>query len=324
MKLRLIFGAIAGAALSLYLAADQDSQPDTSAKTGDGKMQYCLQTGDQKICTPDFSRFAKLLPPLRKDSARSRPRSEGKTETYEMGGKKFSVSPEVQRAFRNAEEEYNIPYNAMVALCGRESDCIPDSMNPATGACGLFQFMTNNVGTLYEVVYKHAETYGYKEAAALVKRTVRERDNQGNPYFDYRPVSAKAKAKLIELCHDPEFNTAMWVAYQKPNIDKYNAWLGNRTITAGELVAMNNLGLRGMQLFAKQAWDNAASGKSMKAVDFFKKHENIFGKGMAANRTLIRHPNGNYKTVRESYNDIFRFGGYGELSPAAEQAALTQ
>ena len=202
----------------------------------------------------------------------------------------------------------------MIAACGRESDCNPDSINKSSEACGLFQFMTKKPYTLYEALYKFGPEYGYKQEKSLIEKYITRRDSKGNPYYSYRPRNKDAKQKVLELCLDPTFNTSMYAAYTLPKIKKYEAWLGNRNITIGEVVAMNNLGQRGLQKFAKQAWTDKANGKDTLATDFFKKHRSLFGGDMSGNRTLLYHSDGRKKTVRESYNDIFNFGGYQEVS----------
>lgn len=251
-----------------------------------------------------------------------------KPQAYEIGGKKFTVPVDVKYVLKDMEKMYNIPFKAMIAVCARESNCKPKSVNPSSKACGLFQLMTNKVETLYEILYKYGAKNGYEQEAEMVERYVRndkarKKDPKVKSIFGYRPVNNTAKQKIIEQCLDPRFNTTMWVAYQKPHINKYNEWLGNRTITAGELTAMNNLGRHGLQAFTRQAWSDKKTDKNTLAVDFFKAHKKLFGGNIEANRTIIYNKDGSYKTVRQSYGDIMRFGGYGELKPV-QSTTLTQ
>ncbi len=233
---------------------------------------------------------------------------------YKMGNKTFMISPMVHQAFRNTEARTGFPYKASVAVCGRESDCIPTKTNTRSQACGLFQLMTKNPYTLYEALHKHGPENGYTEEAKLVTRFVKTTDKNGNPILGYKPENAEAKEKISELCLKPQFNTDMFVAYTMPKIKQYQKWLGNREVTVGEIVAMNNLGRRGLQTFATQAWEDKKSGASTLAVDFFKKHKILFGGHIPKGTSLITHPDGTYKTVRESYNDIINFGGSQEVT----------
>ncbi len=318
---------VAASLLALHLLSgggDQAAQPEQQ-DADSGYKEFCVQEGDTVLaCYGSIGELIEALdnlpsaPSLKPEEA-ARPAT-GLTEYYNMGGKTFSVSPDVQSAFRRAEADFGIPYQAMVAVCGRESDCVADNINPSSEACGLFQFMTNNTQTLYEVAWKYGAENGYAEAASHVERYVRRTDNAGRPHYGYRPINASARTELIELCKDPDFNATMWAAYQTPHIDAYNDWLGNRTITTGEVVAMNNLGRVGLQAFARQAWADSADGDDMLAVDFFRAKRRLFGGDMSSNRTLVRHPNGNYKTVREAYNEMFSFGGYESITPSGTMA----
>ncbi len=250
------------------------------------------------------------------------PRAEDRNALYEVAGKRFILSYEVESSLRTLESRLGIPFDGALAVCARESDCQPRRVNPSSGACGLFQFMTNRTETLYEVMHKYGAEQGYPEAEQLVERYVRRRDSQGRPHFGYRPVNEQARQEALELCLNPTFNAVMWGAYKAPLVERYNEWLGDRTMTAGEFTAMNNLGLRGLQAFSRQVWKDSATGRDTLAVDFFKANRRLFGGDISANRTLIRHTNGNYKTLREAYADMFRFGGGQKIQivPPDEQS----
>lgn len=220
--------------------------------------------------------------------------------TYRVGPKTVFISTTVLRAL----ETTGIDMEAMKALCARESDCQPEAINTETQACGLFQFLPS---TLYETVYKAKTPH-----SSLVERFVEKRDKKGNAFLAYRPVDDDAKTTLMTLCLQPDFNAAMYAAYTKPKIDRYNAWLGNRTITTGELVVLNNLGVRGLKRFAEQAWEDKRTGEYTMAVDFFSASVG------AQNPSLIKNAKGEDLTVRQSYNGLINnFGGWGTLQLAS-------
>ena len=146
----------------------------------------------------------------------------------------------------------------------------------------------------------------------MVRRFVEKRDKKENAFLAYRPVDDDAKTTLMTLCLQPDFNATMYAAYTKPKIDRYNAWLGNRTITTGELVVLNNLGLGGLKRFAMQAWEDKRTGEDTMAVDFFSASVG------AQNPSLIKNAKGENLTVRQSYNDLINnFGGWGTLQLAS-------
>jgi len=235
--------------------------------------------------------------------------------TYEIAGQRYTMTPDVYNALRTVEARSNIPFEGLAPIIARESSMNADSINTSSKACGLFQFMTNKTATLYEVTWKYADKYGYEGADDLVERNI-HKNAKGQSVFEYAPVSEAAKEELIDkYCLNAQFNADMWEAYNMNKIEAYNTFLGDRDISGLELVLMNNIGLGGAKELFKQVMadkkefgDDTSQG--MKAVDFFKAQG--FG-DMASNRTLIKHDNGNYKTVREAYNDIKEFAGYGEL-----------
>lgn len=231
-----------------------------------------------------------------------------------INGQHFPVSKTVALAFAHVEHETGIPSDVMIHVCARESSCDPDSVNKYSGAIGLFQFMTNNQETLYETLYKRGDNAGFSDHKALVERYVKNKNN-GNPILGHRPVDDEARITLDDLARDPYFNTKLWAAKTTVDIEKYENWLGNREATNGEIVVMNNLGRVGLQKFVKQAWEDKKTGEKTLAADFFVKHKKLFGGDVGeSNRTLVKHENGEYKTVRESYNDIMNnFGGWNSL-----------
>lgn len=221
-------------------------------------------------------------------------------QTYSVGGKTFTVTPRVFKALAAT----GLPTDALIALCARESDCQPKRINSDSDACGLFQFIPT---TLYEKVYQHGEPY-----RRLIERYVQKRDEENRPIFAHRPISEQARTQLTALCLQPEFNAALYAAYTKPKVEAYNDFLGNRTITAGELVILNNLGLAGMQRFFRQVMTDKASGTDTIAQNFFTA---AVGK---QNPSLIKDRDGTLLTVRQSYNRIMNgFGGWGTLQLAA-------
>ena len=244
---------------------------------------------------------------------------------YKIGTAEYTMTPDVYDALKAVEERTDglIPFQAMAAIVARESSMNPESINASSGAVGLFQFMTNKVGTLYEVTYKFAEEYGYPEAKELVTRD-RIKSANGDIRLDYRPVDEAAKQQLIEeFGKDPAFNAAMWEAYTIPKIEHYNDFLGTRNISGMELTLMNNIGHRGLEKFFTQVMrDKSQFGddvsQGMTTSDFFEKHRRLFGGHVSANKTLLFHPDGSDKTVRESYNDLKKFGGYDELEQVRE------
>lgn len=226
-----------------------------------------------------------------------------------MNGHRFTISPAVRKALKETERKYGIPYMGAIAVCARESDCNPKSINSSSVACGLFQFMTNKTATLYEVMYK----FGDDDTKALIKRDTSHHNNKGQSILHYEPVNENARKQALRLCLNPEFNATMWAKYHGPKVENYNDWLGNRKISGGEFTGMNNLGLGGLKALAEKAWQDKATDKSTLTIDFFKENRKLYGGSMKANATLVYHKNGSLKTVRESYAELFKFGGYGEL-----------
>ncbi|GEM_PF-2710009 len=303
MKLRYPFaiGALAGLLISLYLHNADDGR-DASGSANPAPAQT--------------EQPAHAFIPAAKP-AYVPPAPDAGAVVYEMGGKRFTVSGAVRDAFKAVESSHGIPYGAMVAVCGRESDCDPGNINASSGACGLFQFMTNRIETLYEMIYKYGPGNGYAQEAGLVERYVRSEDKDGKPILGYRPVDDAAREQALALCLDPLFNAVMWASYTGEKVDLYNEWLRDRTITTGEIVAMNNLGPRGLMAFARRAWDDKKTGQNTLAVNFFKANAALFGGDVSANETLIKNENGTHKTVRDAYNEIFEFGGWGKLQLVA-------
>lgn len=229
-------------------------------------------------------------------------------------GKQYPIDTQTHKAIQKVSKETGIPPDAQMAVCARESSCRPEQINPSSGACGMMQFMTDQkVATLYEVTFQYAAKAGYKEAQKLVERYEKSRDKDGRPYLGYRPVNAAAKQKLVDLCLDPEFNLTMWAAYTRPKIDTHEKWLGSgRKLTPGELVAMNNIGQKGLQIFFEQVMTDK-KGKNTLALDFFKKHAGVFG-NISGNKSLLYDEKGQALTVRQSYNRLINeHGGWGEL-----------
>jgi len=247
----------------------------------------------------------------------------------EMGGKKFTVSAAVLEAF----DQSRIPSDALIALCGRESDCDPTQVNPKSGAMGLFQFLPN---TLYETLYKYGAQQGYAKEAQLVERyrieqkakdkkqaikgkdankpqaTEKEKEKKPDlPVYGYRPINETAKAIIAALALNPLFNTKMHDAYSFDKAMDYMKWRGG-TMTHGELTVMNNLGLRGTKLFVGQADTDIATGKSTLAKKFFEDHKKTFG-NVQANVTLLMDEKKKPITVVRSLEKATEFGGKTKL-----------
>ncbi|MGB4057282.1 MAG: transglycosylase SLT domain-containing protein [Alphaproteobacteria bacterium] len=230
-------------------------------------------------------------------------------ETYEFNGHRYTISPEVHRALKNVEAKHDVPYMGLIPIAIRESGGRADAINPKSGACGLFQFMTNKTETLYEVMYK----FGNPNIKSLVEQYVSGHDKQGRNILGYHPVNDNARKEALRHCLNPEFNATMWAEYNDDKIDEYNDWLGDKKISGGGLVGLNNLGLGGLKALAKQAWDDKANHKTTMAADFYEQNKKLYGGSMKANATLIYHKDGSLKTVRESYAELFKYGSYGEL-----------
>lgn len=248
------------------------------------------------------------------------------TGKHRVNGQNYTISSSVALAFAKVENQTGLPAEVMINVSARESSCNPNAVHKSTGAVGLFQFMTNKMETLYETLYKYGDKNpALKEHRDLVEKYVRKTDSKGRPYYGYKPVNADAREKLNELGKDPEFNSALFAEKTMVDVRKYEAWLGNRHATAGEITVMNNLGRAGLQKFVKQAWEDKKTGNNTLAVDFFKRNEKLFGGNVSTNnRTLVKHDNGNYKTVRESYNDIMNnFGGWKSLEMKTAEASTS-
>ena len=178
--------------------------------------------------------------------------------------------------------------------------------------------------TLYEALHKFGPKHGYSLQALWVekydiKAEARKKDPKIKPVLHYRPTDEASKEKIINLCLNPVFNTQMFAAYTLPNVQAYEKWLNGRKATVGEIVVMNNIGQKGLQLLAQQAWEDKKHeskpvNKQMLTVDFFAKHRKLFG-DVSANKTMLHHPDGRPKTVRETYNGIMNHspGGWGDL-----------
>ena len=257
--------------------------------------------------------------PVIQESGRQPQKSSGGLTMDEKGnrfftveGKKYKLSEDVYQA----AVKTGLPLYGVLATFARESGLKADAVNPSSKACGLVQLMTDDrTGTLYEVVYNHAAAKGYGQYKALVKP---KKDKPG-----FEPINAEAKATLKTLCLNADFNAKMYAAYTQPKVDRYERWLKDREITTGEFVLMNNLGVGGLQKFARQAWDDKASGVNTDAKAFFK---TVYKGDFSSNKSLIQHPNGKPKTVRESYNDLFNHhvGGWGELRSMKVSTSITK
>lgn len=310
-RIRAAFTMIA-LGLSLH-ALWPDSAPEGEAAPANDNPQL-------SEINPQFNAKAGVITPRIKPkppqrTAQSSGRSGMPAYVYKTnGGEKYPIDDRTYNAIMKVSEKTGIPPEAKLALCARESSCKPEAVNPSSGACGLTQLMTNHVETLYELTYKHAGKTDYGFAKDWVERYVRRTDDEGRPYFGYRPVDDTAKQNIISLCHDPEFNLTIWAADALPKIDKHKKWLGtNRELTPGELVVMNNIGQYGLQLFFGQVLSDIKTGKNTPARVFFEKHKRIFG-NISTNKTLLYDESGKPLSVRASYNKLVsEHGGWGEL-----------
>ena len=232
----------------------------------------------------------------------------------EMAGKSFVIQPDVMDALEKASMRTGIPLDVMIAICGRESDCNPASINKTSGACGITQFMVRRVHTLYETAYKYAAEEGYPEVAALVERVNLAKDN-APAVWDYLPVKHNgsrkaAQKKLLEYCLNADFNLAMFVRDFLPKAQLYKEMIGGRDLFAGELALLNNLGPKGLYAFVNQATkDKNKKGSAMLVKDFFADKARLFG-GMV---TLTRDDHD--LTVKAAWNDIIStYGGWQKIA----------
>ena len=248
---------------------------------------------------------------------------------YEIAGKRFTVSDAVMTTLKRTSQQSGLPLDVLIEICARESDCAPNSINPSSKACGIKQFMVRKVHTLHEAIYRHAKDAGYPNAAKLVKR-VNIAAKGEKPVWDYLPIEngadngAKAQAEIEALCLDADFSLALWLRMFTPQVEKYNAWLGDRRIVGGEAVLLNNLGLGGLKLFVKQVWADSEKAKEnqMTTVVFFKQNQRAFGGPVTSNRDLTHHKNGREMTVVEAYNSVVtRFGGWKPVLIAQRSAS---
>jgi hypothetical protein len=234
------------------------------------------------------------------------------SHVYEISGTRVRIPTAVAAAFIATEKRTGMPTSVMALTCKRESNCLPESINPHTQACGLFQFLP---GTLLEGLYLYGPDYGYGLDAMMVERYTRKTDAQGRPYYGYRAAGttdeerAQTMQEISQLCLQPEFNAAMFAAYHKPNIEAYKKWLNTgRDLTAGEIVVLNNLGLQGMKAFFAQVLADKKSGQNTLARNFFSTRI------ARQNPSLVRFADGRDKTVRDTYNGIINnHGGWDEL-----------
>jgi hypothetical protein len=227
-------------------------------------------------------------------------------ETYKLGKKQYVLDAATAQAFKKAQQKHKLPKELFVAACARESSCKPEAVNPHTKACGLFQLMpTHETQTLFRLLHVYGPAYGYGEQKDLVMRYA-VNPKSANPIYHYKPRNDEANKKISRLCLNADFNTSMFAAEKKREIEDYERWLGNREITIGELTVMNNLGLNGLKKFVLQAWSDKKNGTNTMARAHF--GENI----SRQNPSLVKHADtGKEKTVRESYSDIMNnFGGW--------------
>ncbi len=247
------------------------------------------------------------------------------TEIYIVGKRRITLRPDVSEAF-NKIQSATLPREMIVAVCARESSCIPTEVNKYTEACGLFQLMpTPEVQTLYRLAYTHGRANGYPEARELVTQYVYAKDKKGRSIYHYRPKNHAAKIELANLCRKPDYNAKMFAADITPKIKKYEEWLkgdapAGRTVSTAELAVINNLGDNGAIRYMDRVFNDVRTGQNTRA-------DKVLGPLTAAqNPSLVKYPDqevriggktvtirGKVKTMRESYRDLAEnHGGYGE------------
>lgn len=236
---------------------------------------------------------------------------------YSVNGTRIALNPEIEDIFRAQAKKSRISFNVLLATSMRESGIRPDAVNPKTKAVGLFQFMTNKTQTLYEVLYKFGAENGYADEANLVEEYIKRRDKHGRAILGYRPVNKEAGKKIFELAKDPEFNTAMFVAYTTPKLEIFEKVMGRR-ITDGEIILLNNIGLegkRGLIAFVQQAEAEKNGGRKTLAKTFL-------GKAISAQNPSLVTKDNKKTTVGESYESIMALvGGNADFASAAEPTA---
>jgi hypothetical protein len=247
------------------------------------------------------------------------------SEVYTVGQRIITLRPDVAMAFNKIQSE-TLPREMIVAVCARESSCIPKAVNKYTEACGLFQLMpTKEVQTLYRLAYTQGPAHGFPEARELVTQYVFAKDKKGRSIFHYQPKNQAAKAELARLCLNPDFNAKMFAIDITPKIEKYESWLKGdaakgRKVSTVEVAVINNLGDNGAIRYMDRVFNDVRTGQNTRA-------DKVLGPLTAAqNPSLVKYPDqevqiggktvtvrGKFKTMRESYRDLAeKHGGYAE------------
>ncbi len=202
---------------------------------------------------------------------------------FTLGNETWTVPDSVAEAIALSSRASGLPPWIYFATVAKEASFNVSAFNENSGACGLAQFVPT---TLYEYVFKYAQTLGYPHAASLVERYTKHRIN-GNPVFGYRPVSEGARTQLAEMCKDPELNIALKTVFMSDNIGRLQRNLA-------EYVDADYYAVKNHDLYVAHF---AGMGRSEKmltvyltnqgdekfAADFFPKH----AREDSANRQLI-------------------------------------
>jgi hypothetical protein len=266
------------------------------------------------------------------------------SETWHVGEHDYTLDKSTVQAFEKHAKARNWPKEMFIAACARESRCDASAENInivtnkktgkktdlSTHACGLFQLMpTENTQTLWRLAYEYGAANGHPEMMDLIVRSKKPQTDdeikaKKPATLVYHPKDKEARTQVMALCKNADFNTGLFAQDKSREITTYENWLGNREISLGELVFVNNLGVGRMQRFAQQAWDD-------KKYQHDKGHQDMmarafFGKAISnQNPSLVEFPGKgvpyvgkdgktHYRkdmTVRESYNSVINnFGGW--------------